>query len=78
MGAHSTRDAAERGESGAIDWLPPTGALEWSYRPGVTAVGNMNDFSEEKEARMAQRWASASGPARDARMSRPPARGAPA
>ena len=40
MGAHSTRDAAERGGSGAMDWLPPTGVLEWSYRPGVTAVGN--------------------------------------
>eukprot|EP00966_Prymnesium_polylepis_P259535 5994996-Prymnesium_polylepis.1 len=26
-----------------------------------------NDFSEEKEARVAQRWPSASGPARDAR-----------
>eukprot|EP00966_Prymnesium_polylepis_P064902 1505488-Prymnesium_polylepis.1 len=25
-------------QCGAVDWLPPTGALEWSYRPGVTAV----------------------------------------
>lgn len=38
MGAQSTREAAERGQCGAVDWLPPTGTLEWSYRPGVTAV----------------------------------------
>eukprot|EP00966_Prymnesium_polylepis_P286812 6624883-Prymnesium_polylepis.1 len=38
MGAQSTREAAERGQCGAVDWLLPTGTLEWSYRPGVTAV----------------------------------------
>eukprot|EP00966_Prymnesium_polylepis_P040003 928876-Prymnesium_polylepis.1 len=32
MGAQSTREAAERGQYGAVDWLPPTGTLEWSYR----------------------------------------------
>eukprot|EP00966_Prymnesium_polylepis_P217233 5027594-Prymnesium_polylepis.1 len=24
MGAQSTREAAERGQCGAVDWLPPT------------------------------------------------------
>ena len=45
---------------------------------GLWGTHREDDFSEEKEARMAQRWPSVSGPARDVRMSRAPARGAPA
>eukprot|EP00966_Prymnesium_polylepis_P298820 6905131-Prymnesium_polylepis.1 len=49
-----------------------------NYSAVIIDHSRKTTFWKERRTRMAQRWPSASGPARDARMFRAPARGAPA